>query len=46
MLNQTKDKQRTNWLEKEGYKVLRFWDNDVLTNTEGVLEEIRQVLIK
>jgi very-short-patch-repair endonuclease len=44
--NQEQDIRRMDWLEKEGYKVLRFWDNDVLTNTEGVLEVIRQVLIK
>jgi adenine-specific DNA-methyltransferase len=44
--NQTKDKSRTKWLKEEGYQVLRFWDNDVLTNTEGVLEVIRQVLMQ
>jgi very-short-patch-repair endonuclease len=43
--NQTRDKLRTEWLEKEKYRVLRFWDNDVLTNTEGVLEVIRKELI-
>jgi very-short-patch-repair endonuclease len=43
--NQTQDRLRTNWLEKEGYQVLRFWNNDVLTNTEGVLDVIRQVLV-
>jgi very-short-patch-repair endonuclease len=45
MLNQEHDRTRTNWLEKEGYQVIRFWDNDVLSNTEGVLETIRQVLV-
>jgi very-short-patch-repair endonuclease len=45
-LNQEKDELRTNWLNKEGYQVLRFWNNDVLTNTEGVLEVIRQKLIE
>jgi very-short-patch-repair endonuclease len=28
---------RTRWLEGRGYRVLRFWNNDVLANTEGVL---------
>jgi len=37
-----KDKQRDAWLEKEGYAVVRFWDNEVLTNTSGVLEVIRE----
>jgi len=41
-----KDRQRDTWLEKEGYTVIRFWDNDVLTNTSGVLEAIREKLLK
>jgi very-short-patch-repair endonuclease len=40
-IEQNKDKQRDNWLIAEGYQILRFWNNDVLTNTEGVLETIR-----
>ena len=39
-----KDRQRDDWLEKEGYTVARFWDNEVLTNTLGVLEAIRERL--
>ena len=39
-----KDEQRTKWLESEGYKVLRFWDNDVLSNTEGVILLIQEAL--
>ena len=27
-------------LREMGYDVLRFWNNDILTNREGVLEEI------
>src|SRR6201987_2585877 len=34
---------RTAILEAMGYLVLRFWNNDVLQNTEGVLEEILNV---
>ena len=30
------DKRRTRWLESQGYRVLRFWNNDVLTNISGV----------
>ncbi|MBI3541141.1 MAG: endonuclease domain-containing protein [Deltaproteobacteria bacterium] len=37
-----KDKERDQWFEKEGYRVLRFWDSDVLNNTEGVLEAISE----
>jgi len=35
------DKQRDEWLSSQGFKVLRFWNNEVLQNTEGVLEVIR-----
>jgi very-short-patch-repair endonuclease len=36
-----KDDARTVRLESKGYRVLRFWNNDVLSNIEGVLTEIR-----
>ncbi len=39
-----KDAQRTEWLEGEGYRILRFWNNDVLTNIEGVDLLIRKAL--
>ena len=35
------DAHRTRFLESEGYRVLRFWNNDVLQNIDGVLEVIR-----
>ena len=37
-----KDATRDKWLKKEGFKVLRFWNNEILTNIEGVLEVIRK----
>jgi len=36
----TTDPERTRLIEAHGYTVIRFWNNDVLANTEGVLEEI------
>ena len=30
------DSKRTQWLESKGYRVLRFWNNDVPSNTEGI----------
>ena len=39
------DKMRDEWLRDEGYKVLRFWDNEVFSNLEGVLETIRDSLL-
>ena len=41
----SRDKKRDEWLRTEGYKVLRFWDNQVLSNVEGVLENIRNALL-
>ncbi len=39
------DRIRDEWLRTEGYKVLRFWDNQVFNNLEGVLETIRDALL-
>jgi very-short-patch-repair endonuclease len=36
------DKERDRWLNREGFKVLRFWNNEVLQNSKGVLEVIRE----
>ena len=38
----TSDMQRTRWLESQGFRVLRFWNNDVLTNIEGVVDVIME----
>jgi very-short-patch-repair endonuclease len=38
--NESVDAVRTRFLESRGLKVLRFWDNEVLTSMEGVLEAI------
>ena len=38
------DEMRTNRFEFSGFRVLRFWNNDVLTNLDGVLETIRSHL--
>lgn len=35
-----KDKRRTECLENQGFQIVRFWNNDVLKNTEGVLQTI------
>ena len=34
------DKKRDEWLNSQGFQVLRFWNNDVLGNRGGVLEMI------
>ena len=38
------DDARTQWLEREGYRVVRFWNNDLIENIEGVLETIHAAL--
>ncbi|MEW6029539.1 MAG: endonuclease domain-containing protein [Chloroflexota bacterium] len=38
------DKERTNFLESQGYKVIRFWNKDVMNNIEGVILSIENEL--
>jgi very-short-patch-repair endonuclease len=38
--NKAYDEARTRWLQSEGYRVLRFWNNDLTENLAGVLEII------
>ena len=38
------DEGRTKIIEAHGYRVIRFWNNDVLQNTDGVLMAIREEL--
>ena len=38
------DVERTTQLEEMGYKVLRFWNNDVVNDIEGVIRVILDAL--
>ena len=38
------DAPRTALLQALGYRVLRFWDNDALANTDGVLQRIAEAM--
>jgi len=38
------DAERTSYLEKQGFKVLRFWNDQVLKETDSVLEAIYMAL--
>jgi very-short-patch-repair endonuclease len=38
------DAQRTAFLEAKGFRILRFWNHDVLTNRDGVLVVIQAAL--
>jgi len=42
--NENRDRQRDEWLTSQGFKILRFWNNDVLENSEGILESIMEHL--
>ena len=42
--SQAYDAARTQFLEREGYRVLRFWNNDLMDNAEGVLAIIAAAL--
>jgi very-short-patch-repair endonuclease len=40
-----KDAWRTALIEQRGFSVIRFWDNEVLTDIDGVMERIAQYLL-
>lgn len=40
--NKAKDAARTSLIEAHGYRVLRFWNKDVMQNINGVLEAISE----
>ena len=42
---QNRDRRRTRWLESRGITVLRFWNNDITENLEGVWSEIARVAV-
>jgi very-short-patch-repair endonuclease len=35
-----RDKERDQWFAEAGYQVIRYWNNDVLKNPNGVLEAL------
>ena len=39
------DDRRDRWLRNEGFIVLRFWNNQVLGDTEAVLGSIRETVV-
>ena len=44
-IQKDEDKKRDDWFEERGFKVLRFWNNDVFENIEGILEVVREKLL-
>ena len=45
MDNQRYDTKRSEWLMEHGFKVLRFWNNDVFQQTSSILEVIMTSLL-
>ena len=43
-LTEREDAARTRYIEERGYRVIRFWNNDVMGNVDGVVAEIERVL--
>ncbi|MDH4561423.1 endonuclease domain-containing protein [Pseudomonas sp. BN411] len=41
-----RDGERDRWLSEQGYRVLRFWNHEVLRDTDAVLEAIGRALGK
>ncbi|MDB5681687.1 MAG: endonuclease protein [Sphingomonas bacterium] len=39
-----RDAHRTAFLIAEGYRVIRFWNNEVMTNIDGVVRVIADAL--
>lgn len=40
------DERRMRWLQAQGFMVLRFWNAEVLQNTEGVVETISNATVE
>lgn len=39
------DLERTARLRAAGYEVIRYWNNDIMANLEGVLEDLRERMV-
>jgi 5-methyltetrahydrofolate--homocysteine methyltransferase len=42
--NKASDKERTKWLNEQGYRVVRFTNQEILSNLDDVLERLKVVL--
>lgn len=38
------DKERTKYMEAKGYRVIRFWNNEIDNNLEGVYERLLEII--
>jgi len=42
--NRAHDRKRTAYLEEQGWVILRFWNHDILSNAEGLLQALTLTL--
>jgi len=42
--NEAQDGRRTEWLASQGFRVLRFWNTDVLGGTDAVVQQIAKAI--
>ena len=42
--NKEYDEMRTKWLQSQGFRVIRFWNNDISSNIDGVVTRIKEAL--
>lgn len=40
------DERRDAWLRAQGFTVVRFWNNEIMSNLEGVLERIMALVVE
>lgn len=45
-LQPQEDEQRTDFIKKEGFSVIRFWNNEIIENLEGVWESLERQLLR
>ena len=44
-LENKRDEARDKWFRKQRFQILRFWNNEVLANLEGVLKIIKEKIV-
>ena len=42
--SESADRERSRWLRAKGFAILRFWNNDVLSQPEGIFDSISRAL--
>jgi very-short-patch-repair endonuclease len=42
--NRINDIVRTEWLQSQGFRLIRFWNNEVSSNLDGVITRIKESL--